>query len=239
MTEEERLRVQNSISISIALISFSGILIAGAVAAFITIGDKVTPGFWTWLFMSIVCLAILSFLSSIVFGGRGINATNNSIKNTSQTNPFPDKYDDGHFQWQVLCGIAGLLLGTIGFVGLSAKAMLDHKESVALNTTQSEIRALKSTIDKQSADISNTQSEIRTLKSTIDNHDARLELVKSQASEIVSKTQANASILTEILANEQRLSQSINEIREGRADNPGTSAGRPAQQQRRPARSGH
>jgi hypothetical protein len=218
MTEEERLRVQNSISISIALISFSGILIAGAVAAFITIGDKVTLGFWTWFFMSIVCLAILSFLSSIVFGGRGINATNNSIKNTSQTNPFPDRYDDGHFQWQVLCGIAGLLLGTIGFIGLSAKAMLDHKESVALDTTQSEIRALKSTID---------------------NHDARLELVKSQASEIVSKTQANASILTEILANEQRLSQSINEIREGRAGSPGTSTGRPAQQQARPARSGH
>ena len=74
MTDEERLRVQNSINLSIALMSIAAAVIAGAVAGFIAIADKLTSGWIAFLLVVVVAIAILSLTVSIIFGGWGISA---------------------------------------------------------------------------------------------------------------------------------------------------------------------
>jgi len=190
MTDEERLRVQNSISVSIALISFAGALIAGAVAAFITIGDKVKPGILTWVLIGIVLVAIFSLLLSIFFGGQGIKATNDTIKDNSQTfSPavFPKKYDGGNFERQVLYGIAGLLLGALAFIGLSGKSIVDHAETPESNSVQLEIGTLKAAVDKTRAEIVDTiKVAIRALKAEIGNDASQDHTVKAQGTDETS-----------------------------------------------------
>ncbi len=190
MMDEERLRVTNSVNVSTALTWFAVLLITGAVsgiitivARFITIGDKVTLEFSTstWVFIIVITVAIYSLTLSIVFGGLGISATNETVNHpdTSPPTPFPDRYDRGNFARQVGSGIAGLLIGAAALVGLSAKAMIDQRAP----PTEVDVRALTARIDKAAANITDVvQVEIRSLKTAVENDISELQMVKSEGS---------------------------------------------------------
>jgi cell division protein FtsB len=125
MSEEERLRVQNSVSLSIALLSLSTALIAGAVAAFFAIVDKIPSGRMWLVLVVVVSIAFLTL--SIYFGGKGVSATNNSIKE------HPDnlelQFDSGNFNLQAVAGLAGLFFGAVAFLLLSAVTVKGTDES--------------------------------------------------------------------------------------------------------------
>lgn len=114
MGENDRLQIQNSVSLSIALTAVAVALLAGIVAAFFTVAEKIPSGWYGWAVVGVVVLASVCLTSSIFFGGQGVSATNKTIaKNPS---PLPSKYDDGNFNKQAVAGLLGLILGVIVFV---------------------------------------------------------------------------------------------------------------------------
>jgi hypothetical protein len=183
MTEDERLQIQNSTTLSIALISFSAALIAGAVAGFLAIADKIKPGVISWILVGVVTIAIISLTLSIMFGGQGISATNRSIR----ANPvaLTAGYDKGNFGWQVICGVLGLLLGAIGFICLAVAAMTGPEES----------------------ELGKTRSQIEQLGKQMEKLGAQLQVTNSQFVNILAEARSNEKLLTEILADTQLLLQ--------------------------------
>lgn len=125
MTDEERLRVQNSTSLCIALISFSVALIGGAVAGVLAISDKIPSNCGSFVLAGLIVVAIILLTLSVMSGGRGISATNDAIK--ANPNQLSDHYDNGYFSRQVFYGLGGLSLGAIAFVLLAVLAMTGHR----------------------------------------------------------------------------------------------------------------
>jgi TolA-binding protein len=125
ITPEEQLCVQNSVSLSFALMSFASALLAGAVAGFLAIADKIKSGWIAAILVLIVLFSIVALTASIFFGGNGIRATNHEINLTTTTppTPFPANYGRGNFNKQAASGILGLILGGVGFILLAAFAM--------------------------------------------------------------------------------------------------------------------
>lgn len=153
MLEEERLRVQNSVSLSITLISFSVALIAGTVAGFLTIADKLNLGWNIFVPGVLVILSFLFLIGSIYFGGTGIGATNDSIiKNSSK---LDEHYDGGNFNFQAVSGVGGLVLGVVGFVWLGFAAVPSP------NATEQHLKKIDREIQDLRSKISEVQGQTR------------------------------------------------------------------------------
>ncbi len=153
MTEDERLGVQNSVNLSITLISFAVTLIGGTVAGFLTIGDKLAPC-WSVGLLLVVILTVFLLTISIILGGLGIKETSKSIvKDPTKLN---ENYDGGNFNRQANWGLGGLLIGVVGFVGVAAVAMPSH------NVTDEHLKKIGDEIQELRSKISEIQGETRT-----------------------------------------------------------------------------
>lgn len=116
MNDSQRLAIQLSANLSIALFAVSMALLAATSGAIVSFADR-TQGPGRVFFVTGGGGAILAFLVSICFGGKGVAA----CRRTAQRDPntLPDDYDDGFFSRQVLSGLIGILLGLFAFLPLA------------------------------------------------------------------------------------------------------------------------
>jgi predicted membrane channel-forming protein YqfA (hemolysin III family) len=98
LSNEDTFRAQNSINLSIALVAAAFALMAGVLAAFFAVADKIPE---TGAGTSITVFTIIAIglcLVSVFFGGRGVSKTIKAVGTSS--NKLPEKYDGGSFGWQ-------------------------------------------------------------------------------------------------------------------------------------------
>jgi hypothetical protein len=207
MTEEERLQIQNSTSLCIALISFSVALIGGAVAGFLAVADKIHSGGTALLLALLVIVAIIALTVSIFFGGRGVSATNAAIN--ASPNHLIARYDNGFFSLQVICGVGGLGLGAIAFVLLAVFAVSDHEETPKLDRAiVADLHALQSAIDKTGSLLDKTGAQVDKAGSELNKAGVELHAVDAQLRDLLTAVQANEQQLNELLTDAKLLVES-------------------------------
>jgi hypothetical protein len=108
MSDEHRLRIQTSTTLSTGLIAAAFALIAGVIAALASTADKVPPsGFRILAGASIV--PILCLIASILFGGWGMRAAGKVLVRKPPVTELPTRFDEGNFGRQAVLGFLGLL----------------------------------------------------------------------------------------------------------------------------------
>jgi hypothetical protein len=210
MTDEERLLVQNSVSLSIALISFSAALIGGAVAGFLAISDKIKSGSTAIVLVSVVVLSILALTFSIYYGGRGISSTNASLSGSPAH--LPAHYDQGYFSWQVLAGVGGLLVGALAFIILAAVAMTNHQDETTNSPSVKEMAALRATLQKMGSQVETAGSQIEKAGTQIDKLSAQIDQaaplagsLNKQFASVLTAAQDTEKLLMDVLADAKLL----------------------------------
>lgn len=113
MNDTDQIQVQNSVNLSLALIAVAVAVIAGVVAALFSVAEHIPVGGKGAIIGSLAFFTFVLLTASIALGGKGIQATNRSVRLITPTAPLVDKYDDGNFSKQVMCGILGLFIGLL------------------------------------------------------------------------------------------------------------------------------
>jgi hypothetical protein len=149
VTESDRLRVQLSTNLSIALVAAAFTMLAGVVAAFVTLADKipVSYGWYGWLIGGAAFAASLCLIMSITFGGAGISKVSKAIQQHKEGQLFPEHYAGGNFNRQAYTGLAGSFIGVLAFIFLgiaSQRIAAPTPETLSsdLQKTKEEVRRL-------------------------------------------------------------------------------------------------
>jgi hypothetical protein len=161
MTNEETFRAQNSINLSMALVAAAFALMAGVVAAFFAVADKIPASAAGVTIIVVTVISMGLCLVSVFFGGRGVSKTLKSIKAAPGT--LADSYDGGNFSLQGIFGILGTI-AVLVMIGSSAAIRSHPPEADAGADSSRENRAALSAelakIQTQSAELSGRLDQI-------------------------------------------------------------------------------
>jgi len=178
MNDTDRLRVQMSGNLSLALIAAAFTTFGGVAAAFVVVADKISLTYGIWLALAVIIASAVLVLS-IFFGGKGVRATNRVI--SLNPTPLPPSYDGGNFQKQAVCGLIGLGLGVLIFVAVGIGEII-ARSSEGKTVKTSEIDTLRSDIQKVRGDITVLHGEIKDI-ATI----SKIEGLKSEVQKVTEE----------------------------------------------------
>ena len=194
MTTEEAFRAQNSINLSIALVAAAFALMAGVVAAFFAVADKVPPGAAGVLIVGVTVMAVALCLASVFFGGRGVSKTLRSIKAAPGT--LADAYDGGNFSLQGVTGTLGTI-AVVVMIGLSIKVRSHSSEpedgTDSWRTRSAALSEELSKVNAQSAELSARIDQIARVQDTLAAHVGALESSVPEKRHARAKSRSKAS----------------------------------------------
>lgn len=152
MTDDERLQIQLSTTLSGGLIAAAFAVLAGVAAAFAGVAEKVRDGtVWTAVIL-VWLVSASSLIASIFFGGRGISKTS-AVVGTKPT-VLPERFDGGNFNRQAVAGLVGLVLAVVAFVVLGTapswqprrEAVTDENVRIHLEKVEQALREIRDEI---------------------------------------------------------------------------------------------
>ena len=156
-------RKQNSINLSLALIAAAFALMAGVLAAFFAIADKIPATVSGQIILASTMVAVIACALSVLFGGRGISATIKAL--TPGVSSLHVKYDSGNFSLQGLTGMLGLVavVVMIGFsISVRTRQHPESDERVLSESTLARLAERLTRLEAGEGNISSDLSQIRT-----------------------------------------------------------------------------